>query len=185
MGVTAELVAEHEAVLLALRILERVEGALQAGAADAPSHAGELVEFLKVFVDRCHHGKEEDVLFPELERLGVPRQGGPIGVMLAEHERGRTLVAAMADALAPLGRGEPGAAARFAESAGSYRALLTAHIAKENGVLFPMAERVVPGDEQGQLVERFEAIERDRIGPGRHEAFHEMLHRLRDRYAVT
>lgn len=185
MGVTAELVAEHDAVLLALRILERVEGALQAGAAEAPAHAGELVEFLQVFVDRCHHGKEEDVLFPELERRGVPREGGPIGVMLAEHEQGRRHVGAMADGLARLQRGEPGAAARIVEAAASYRGLLTAHIAKENGVLFPMAERVVPADVRTQLVERFEAIERDRIGPGRHEAFHEMLHRLRDRYAVT
>jgi hemerythrin-like domain-containing protein len=182
---TSVLIAEHEAVLLALRILERVEAALDAGAEDAADHLGELVEFLRVFVDRCHHGKEEDVLFPELERLGVPRQGGPIGVMLAEHQEGRALVAAMADGLSRLHRAEPGAATRIAEAAGSYRGLLTAHIAKENGMLFPMAERVVPADLAPRLLERFEAIERDRIGPGRHEAFHEMLHRLRDHYALS
>lgn len=185
MSLTADLVAEHQAVLLALRVLEAVEAALDAGRADAADHLDELLEFLRVFVDRCHHGKEEDVLFPELERRGVRREGGPVGVMLAEHESGRRLVAAMTDGLARLRRGESGAAARIVESAGAYRGLLTAHIAKENAILFPLAERVVPGDVAAQLVERFEGIERERIGAGRHEAFHEMLHRLRDHYAVS
>jgi hemerythrin-like domain-containing protein len=34
----------------------------------ALEHLGQLLDFPKGFLDRCHHGKEEDVLFPELER---------------------------------------------------------------------------------------------------------------------
>jgi hemerythrin-like domain-containing protein len=182
MALTAELVAEHEAVLVALRILESVTAALGAGDPDAGGHLDEVLEFLQVFVDRCHHGKEEDVLFPELERRGIRRQGGPVGVMLAEHEAGRGLVRAMLEDLAALRGGDAGAAARVEEGATEYRGLLVSHIAKENGVLFPMAERVVPDDVAAALVERFALIERERIGVGRHEAFHATLHRLRERY---
>ena len=42
---------------------------------------------------------------------------------------------------------------------------------KENNVLFPMADRLVPDDVAVIMVERFEAIERDRVGEGKHEAY--------------
>jgi hemerythrin-like domain-containing protein len=35
------------------------------------------MEFLTVFVDKCHHGKEEEFLFPALEAAGIAREGGP------------------------------------------------------------------------------------------------------------
>lgn len=79
MKATQELMNEHNAVLLALQLLDKVGEALEAKSDRAPEHLEQLLDFLKGFVDRCHHGKEEDVLFPELEKHGVPRSGGPIG----------------------------------------------------------------------------------------------------------
>jgi len=182
MKSTQELMVEHGAVLGALDILEQVEHALGAGDAKAREHLDQLLDFLRGFVDRCHHGKEEEVLFPELERRGVRRDGGPIGVMLAEHEVGRGHVRAMSEALARLRRGEPDAVAAVREAARAYRDLLRMHIHKENNVLFPMADQVVPESVDAELVGRFEAIERDRIGAGKHEAYHALLHRLHELY---
>ena len=53
------------------------------------------VDFIRNFADRTHHGKEEDNLFPALEQHGMPRQGGPVGVMLDEHDQGRGLVSTL------------------------------------------------------------------------------------------
>jgi hemerythrin-like domain-containing protein len=185
MQPTQELIGEHNAVLVALQLLEKVEAALEAKKDQAPEHLGQLLDFLKGFVDRCHHGKEEDVLFPELERRGVKREGGPIGVMLMEHDAGRGHVRAMSEGLDRLRRGEAGAVAAIRESAGAYRDLLRAHIHKENNVLFPMADRLVPEDVAAALAEQFEEIERDRVGEGKHEAHHAMLHTLKDLYGVA
>ena len=185
MKPTQDLVAEHTAVLVALQILEKVEAALEAKKEQAPDHLGQLLDFFKGFVDRCHHGKEEDVLFPELERRGVKREGGPIGVMLREHDAGRVHVRAMSDGLDRLRRGEAGAVIAIREHALAYRELLRAHIHKENSVLFPLADRVVPDDVAAKLEERFEEIERDRVGEGKHEAYHTMLHTLKDLYGVV
>ena len=185
MPLTSQLLAEHEAVLVALDVLERVEGALAAGGEEAREHLDQLLDFLKVFVDRCHHGKEEEVLFPELERRGVPREGGPIGVMLAEHEEGRGHIRAMAAARDRLRRGELNATAAIRTSASAYRDLLRAHIAKENHILFPMADQLVPAEVAVKLVAQFEAIEGERIGAGKHEAYHTLLHHLKDRYGVV
>lgn len=184
MKPTQELMAEHNAVLVALQLLEKVEAALAAKIEQSPEHLGQLLDFLKGFVDRCHHGKEEDVLFPELERRGVKREGGPIGVMLMEHDVGRGHVRALSDGLDRLRRGEADAVAAIRESARAYRDLLRAHIHKENNVLFPMADRLVPDDVAARMAEQFEEIERDRVGAGKHEAYHAMLHTLKDLYGV-
>lgn len=185
MKPTRELIAEHDGVLLALQILEKVETALAANDAQAVEDLDQLLDFLRVFVDRCHHGKEEDVLFPELERRGVKRDGGPIGVMLMEHEAGRGHVRAMSEGLDRLRRADAGAVTAILERARAYRELLQGHIHKENTILFPMADRLVPDEAAAKIVEQFEEIERDRVGAGKHEAYHAMLHTLKDRYGVA
>jgi hemerythrin-like domain-containing protein len=73
-------------------------------------HGEEILDFLVVFVDKCHHGKEEGLLFPALEAVGVSRNGGPIGVLLEEHRKGRSLTAEMTAAPAGLRKAAPGAA---------------------------------------------------------------------------
>lgn len=185
MKATEELKHEHEAVLIALRILDKVAAAIAAQDDQAPAHLEQLLDFFKGFVDRCHHGKEEDVLFPELERRGVPRDGGPIGVMLSEHEVGRGHVRAIAEGLTRAKSGDATAATTITEHVWAYQQMLQAHIQKENNVLFPMADRVVPGDVAAKLYEQFELIERDRMGEGKHEAYHHMLHQLKDHYGVA
>lgn len=185
MKATEDLIHEHTAVLDALEILDKVAAAVAAERQDAPAHLEQLLDFFKGFVDRCHHGKEEDVLFPELERLGVRREGGPIGVMLSDHEVGRGHVRALIENLERLRRGEADAATGIVEHASAYRDMLQAHISKENNVLFRMADRLVPQDVAARMVGRFDVIERDRVGEGQHEAYHAMLHELKDHYGVT
>jgi hemerythrin-like domain-containing protein len=185
MKATRELVGEHDAVLVALQILENVAAAITAKNDRASADLELLLDFFKGFVDRCHHGKEEDVLFPELMRRGVKREDGPIGVMLAEHEVGRGHVRAMTDSLRRLRGGDGDAASAIREHAHAYSDMLRAHIHKENNVLFPMADQIVPEDVDARLAERFEEIERVRVGVGKHEAYHAMLHDLNDRYGVA
>jgi hemerythrin-like domain-containing protein len=184
MKATAELGAEHKAVLVALRILERVAGAAAEKNGSALDHLGQLLDFFKGFVDRCHHAKEEEVLFPELVRRGLKREGGPIGVLLSEHETGRGHVRAMAEALPNLRHGDSGAAANLRGHSDAFRELLRAHIQKENDVLFPMADRLVPEDVAGRMAGQFETIERERVGEGKHEAYHAMLHDLKEQYGI-
>lgn len=175
MSATQVLVEEHEGIRLMLRILGKVCDRLEAGEAIDADHLAQIVEFLQVFADQCHHAKEEELLFPAMEAAGVPREQGPIGVMLYEHTLGRGYVSSMAETLAAYRAGEEAQAAAFASHARNYIALLTQHIEKENNILFPMADRTLSEQIQARLVEQFDDVERERIGPGRHEAFHEMM----------
>ena len=70
-----------------------------------------------MYADRQHHGKEEDLLFPELEEKGLPRNGGPVGMMLMEHRFGRSHIARMAAAATASASGERAAAVTWADAA--------------------------------------------------------------------
>ena len=67
-----ELKQEHEGIKLSLEILSRIAQNMQRNVEPgAAEDMGRLIEFFTVFVDTCHHGKEEELLFPALEDIGV------------------------------------------------------------------------------------------------------------------
>lgn len=180
MLATDDLRAEHEGILKMLAVLDAL--ATKGWEASIAGDWDGVLEFLRVFADRCHHGKEEDILFPALEKAGMPRQNGPIGVMLHEHVLGRGHIADMGTALDGLKAGKPGAAQDLTRAARAYVGLLTQHIAKENTVLFPMSESLLGEQVLTAMHDDFERLEVERIGLGRHETFHRLLDDLSERY---
>ena len=169
---------EHKVILKMLDVTDAVAGRLEAGEDMAPETLASLLEFFRLFADRCHHGKEEDLLFPRLQEKGMPRAGGPIAVMLAEHDQGRALIRQMAEAAAVYQVGKTEVAQRWAEAARGYTALLRGHIDKEDNVLFVMAERMLSPAEQNALAEDFEKIEVEKMGVGTHERLHAMMDKM-------
>jgi hemerythrin-like domain-containing protein len=183
MGPIDELKKEHQAILTALRILEEATAKIgKAGAADRVPDIEQLLGFFKVFVDQCHHGKEEKLLFPALEQIGVSREGGPIGVMLAEHVLGRLNISGMQAALNNIQSGDNRAVGALKESAVAYIDLLRRHIDKEDNVLFQIAAVRLSDEKLARLEIDFERLEKKEIGPGRHEEYHAMLDRLQEKY---
>jgi hemerythrin-like domain-containing protein len=182
MTPTEQLQEEHQGITLMLKILEKVCTKMEAQEKVNPEHLESIVDFFRVFADKCHHGKEEALLFPEMEKAGMPREKGPIGVMLAEHTQGRAFVRGMGEAASRCKQGDARGRTEFAENARSYISLLTQHIQKENNILFPMGDRVLSKEKQEKLVEGFEELERVKIGPGMHETFHQLLQKLQEIY---
>ena len=175
MKATQVLRDEHEGILAMLAVVETAAKRLQSGKEIPSDMMTNAVGFFRNFADKCHHGKEEDELFPTLERFGVPKQGGPIGVMLAEHDQGRAFIRGISDAADKYARDDKTVAPALAQNTLDYVNLLRQHIAKENNILFPMADQVLADAEQDKLYEAFEHIEATRIGPGEHERYHAMI----------
>jgi hemerythrin-like domain-containing protein len=140
---------EHRVILRALDMLEIAAARLAGGRPLPDGWWPEILAWLRGFADKNHHAKEESSLFPAMVKAGVPSDGGPIGVMLEEHERGRALVRAM----------EAGEPAARAAKAREYVTLLREHIDKENGVLFPLADAVLDEAAQRTLQREFDAVE--------------------------
>lgn len=181
MYATDDLRHEHEIILHLIDALEGAVNKSNSGEAVSLPDLNDMVSAIKVFADTCHHGKEEDVLFPALEKAGMHRQMGPLGVMLIEHDQGRTYVRKMTNALTELTDGRVNE--EFSENALNYCALLRDHIAKENNILFVMAEQMLPSDEHARMKTEFDKIETEKIGEGVHEKLHSDVHRWYDQYA--
>ncbi len=173
-----DLKNEHEGILFGLKILEQMISEFkQSGTADI-NDIDDMVNFLRLFADKCHHGKEEGLMFPGMEKAGIPNAEGPIGQMLIEHNQGRQYIAAMGAST------ENGAlqADSFIEAASGYINLMRAHIEKENKVLFPMGDKIIPMAVQKNLLEQFEEFEEEVMGKGTHEKLHETLHLFEEKY---
>ncbi len=181
MKATDILVNEHNLILRALAVLDRVAARVEAGRPIPDDAARQLIDFFRKFADACHHAKEEGVLFPALEAAGLPSNGGPVAVMLMEHDMGRAAVGEMVQALDNAGH-DPGAAPAYCRAARTFSRVLSSHISKENGVLFPMSENFIPAEQDAELVEKFEEHERAVTGPGEHERFHAMIDSLEKQY---
>jgi hemerythrin-like domain-containing protein len=185
MKAIQELRMEHDAVRLTLKVLDRICQEIElSGKLGNAQHVDHLLEFFTVFVDKCHHGKEEELLFPALEQIGVNRDNGPIGVMLREHQLGRESVQKMKATFSQFKTGSVSAAVDFTRNARDYISLLDQHIEKENNVLFPLAEKQLSEAKLAELLKGFEKIEADKIGVGKHEEFHKMIDQLESAYLV-
>jgi hemerythrin-like domain-containing protein len=175
----ADLMKEHEAILSALQILERMIAKIEKATVVDTEDIHNFTGFLKEFADKCHHGKEEGLLFPALTRAGIPEKGGPIEVMLFEHAQGRQLIREMEDSIT-----DQADLVKLTQAAKAYTILLRNHIQKENNVLFPMADKVLTETQLDDLYEGFEEHEEKVIGHGRHEELHAMLNSLNAKYPV-
>jgi hemerythrin-like domain-containing protein len=116
------------------------------------------ISFFRLFADACHHGKEEDLLFPELIEHGMPGDAGPIAVMLSEHQQGRLSVRGMAQAIGGARSGDEDAVSALQNHADDYIDLIRAHIGKEDNILFNMADEMVLGDACRVLCDRYDVV---------------------------
>ena len=182
MKATEILMHEHVLIMRGVVVLERMAARADAGQAVPAADANAIIEFIRRFADGCHHAKEEGVLFPAMEAAGLPRDGGPIGVMLAEHDQGRAAVKAMAEAVSAFGS-SPAAQGAFAEAASAYATLLTNHIYKENNILFRMADNFIGSHTDAEMVLAYDEHEARVSGPGEHERFHKVIERLESAYS--
>lgn len=176
---------EHRVIERVLHCLEAmVRRARSAGRLDGES-AHEAVAFFRNFADHGHHGKEEDHLFPALEAEGFPREGGPIGVMLHEHELGRAHLRGMDENIDAAAAGDAAALGQFISHAEGYLAVLRQHIDKEDHVLFPLAERTLSEETQQRLLAEFRRVEAEEMGAGTHERYLQVAHELAKQYGVA
>jgi hemerythrin-like domain-containing protein len=180
MKATQRLRDEHEGVLAMLDSIDSIARDAETGTEPDGAELDSILDFLRTFVDRCHHAKEEEFLFPALRAAG-PMSEGPVAQMLAEHDMGRKYVAEMGEARASIGQGTA-VRLRFAKAARGYSELLRSHIRKENEVLFPLADRLIGAEKADSLYAEFEAVEEERIGHGRHQAFHALIEELAQRH---
>ena len=158
-NITQALVDEHKLILRMIALLECNARTTAAGTYSNWQFYLDGVDFIRNYADRFHHAKEEDVLFEALVTNGMPRENSPVAAMLMEHDQGRTYVGAMESAAREALDGKAGQEGIVAENALAYVELLREHISKEDDILYPLAERVIPDTMRDAIIEGYAAAE--------------------------
>ncbi len=184
MDATRCLRDEHQVIL---KVLDCFEIALQqARDSNTVSHEvfDPFVEFFRGFADKCHHCKEEDRLFPCLERRGLPREGGPIAVMLQEHQVARMRVKMIGDEIESADAGDAVSKQTVLDHGRKFIDLMRGHISKEDHCLFGMADQMIQGADLADLAVAYRSAENE---PGYHDRItrcRAVADKLLERYGV-
>lgn len=163
---TQILELEHKFILKVIGGIKKIESQITPGDKIAADQLIRIVDFMRNYADRCHHGKEEAILFPYLIEHGVPSEGCPIGALSHEHVAGRKLVLSMSENIAAFQNGDEEAQKQIIEVAQNITKLYHNHIWKEDNLLFPMTHKVCNSQELDELYNLFTTSD-DQFG---HEA---------------
>lgn len=154
-NVTQVMSDEHQLILRMIALVENNTALMEQGKFRDWQFFLDAVDFIRSYADRFHHAKEEDVLFIALIDNGMPEKQSPIEAMHMEHDQGRAFVRALETAAQQALAGEPGQMPLIAENAKGYAALLRGHIDKEDQILYPLAERVLPTEVRAGMLQAY------------------------------
>jgi DUF438 domain-containing protein len=168
------LVAEHEMIERAMAVLknnlEKIDEAVK-----APLQMQRAIDFLLEFGDKVHNTKEEEFLFPLMGQKGLPVQGGPIGVMLMEHDAERNLLQRMIAELPNLAEAATTKRQKFAAEGFEYLTIRAEHIWKENDVLYPMGRKLFSDEDNTSLLNAFKTLDQQTYGDAARGHYAQML----------
>jgi len=159
---TQNLENDHVQILRLIEVMERVTESAYPNA----EHLELIVKIIREFADGLHHAKEEQLLFPLMVQKGFSNEAGPVAVMLYDHMEGRNFVKGMMENISLFKQGETASLKAVYNNMYGYADLLKNHIAKENNVLFRMADKAFTPAEQESLLLDFAKVE-NKQGNGR------------------
>lgn len=173
------ILEEHRAIEVVLGYLDRALDLVAGGRIVDAGIFRDLLAFATGFVGQCHHGKEEQLLFPALRRTS-PRAALLIATLEQEHGEGTRLTESFAAAVARYAAQGLPAAAPLIAAGRAYSHYLREHMRRENEeLLAPLPGTSVAFD--ATLVTDFDRYELDVMGAGTHERLHRMIDTLAPR----
>ena len=159
------------------RVIEAVSKALSGPSDPAVGLMQDAARYFREYVDLCHNKKEEQHLFPLIEQRGGPRQGGPLAVMLSEHDESRTLLPRLLALIDAYAAGRGSVLDQLRQVFDEYSSLLRNHFWKENDILYPMARRVMTEADAAAVVAGIDATEAA-LGEGTRARYYALAERI-------
>lgn len=177
---TESLEREHESIQKAVAVMSRIIEQLELKHSVEADLLQDLIQFMRVFGNQCHHGKEESYLFPLLEQRGVPATGCPLAVLKSEHVKGRQMMGELASASAAYIADRESGRLGLIGALQSLVTLYPAHIWKEDYLLFPMATKVLSGEDDELLLQQF-AVAESGLGSHAHGTYEALAEAMTQR----
>lgn len=177
MQARGPLMIEHRLIERLIKLLAQSSASIKAGGRVAPETIDAYADFIHTYADRAHHGKEEDILFRQLNNRPLndaDRQ--MMDELIAEHVFGRKITGELVAANARYRGGDTGTLAEIAEYLATLADFYPRHIDKEDKIFFPAARAYFSESEDQAMLAEFYDFDRKLI----HEIYLAQVRKLEE-----
>lgn len=142
-----------------------------------------IIDFIRSYADKHHHGKEEKILFDEMtKKLGTVAEKLITHGMLVEHDLGRLYISDAEAALEKIKAGEEESKLDLVSNMMGYGYLLTRHIDKEDGVVYTFGEKNLSKESKEKVNLDSEKFEKEATEKGTQKYYIDFLESLEEKY---
>ncbi len=174
------LMIEHRLIEKMLGVAKKELDVIKAKKAVDPVFIDTIVDFIRIYADRTHHGKEEDILFKELENKKLDGENVKLMKDLVdEHMLARKIVGELVEANQRYAGGDLTGIGIIADRVSFLTDFYPRHIAKEDKAFFPNTERYFSDKELDAMLAGFYEFDRKMI----HEKYNRLYESLKNRYS--
>jgi len=178
------MVEEHTNIRRMLKVIRNISYRILTNDEYDIDDVPRVVDFVRIYADKHHHGKEEDILFVTMnESLEAVKKSGAITGMLIEHDNGRLYMRNLEQAVDAYKEGNDVARIDIIANAVSYADLLDRHIEKENTALYKLAERLLPEESKTYIEEESRKLEDEATKAGLQQKYLDLIDEFEKKYS--
>ncbi|MEJ2717084.1 MAG: hemerythrin domain-containing protein [Deltaproteobacteria bacterium] len=169
------LMREHRLIERLIEQMTSREKTFRADGIVDPLFVETVADFFRMYADRCHHGKEEDILFRDLARRKLdPAHAEIMKELVEEHKLGRRLVGQLVDAKERYGKGDDAAFSEILDTLRELADFYPKHIFKEDKQFFYPCMEYFSSKEKDEMLEEFWKFDRQLV----HERYERIVNEL-------
>lgn len=178
MQARGPLMIEHRLIERMLSVIKGVLAKIESKHTVDPVFVDIAVDFIRVYADRTHHGKEEDILFRELNKKALKAEDSQImKELIEEHLFGRQITKALVESNNLYRKGDETALADIATNFKTLTEFYPGHIEKEDKIFFPSSRTYFTDEEDQAMLAEFWEFDRNMI----HEKYKSLVEGFEDR----
>lgn len=175
MQARGPLMMEHRLIERMLSVIKDMLSEIEAKQKVDPVMVDSVIDFIKFYADRTHHGKEEDILFHELNNKPLTAEDRQMmKELIEEHVFGRHTTKELVDANTRYRNDDETALSEIATKLKTFTEFYPKHIEKEDKMFFPSSRKYFTDKEDQALLAEFWEFDRKLI----HEKYESLIVKL-------
>ena len=164
MQARAPLMIEHRLIERMIVVIRHTLDMAEQTQSIDPYFVDQAVDFIRMYADRTHHGKEEDILFKDLRKKKLSDEDERItNELIAEHVFARQTTKSVVEANARYRTGDKAALAEISSRLKTLIEFYPKHIAKEDKIFFPASRAYFSLEEDQAMLAEFYDFDRKMI----------------------
>jgi hemerythrin-like domain-containing protein len=176
MQARGPLMMEHRLIERMISLIKHYLAQIEATRKIDSVSVDSVVDFIHMYADRTHHGKEEEILFRDLSKRPLSSEDQRVmKELIEEHTFCRQTNKELAEANMRYRNGDASALADIAGRLQTFVELYPKHIHKEDKVFFPASRTYFTDEEDQAMLAQFWEFDRQMI----HEKYKSVIEGLK------